>query len=177
MTKAFLVLISLIALLPVLLMIDGDLARGAVCGVLAIAMLGLGLSLHPGDLSRFSRLLRPTAFVIVFLPAIWMLLQVLPAGRSLANPVWASASVALEKPFVGAVSLDIGATLLSFASYCAVIAVAFVSAAVTLDRRRADLVLSLLTAVAVLIAIILICSDLGYLGLERAIDRASAVNI
>jgi hypothetical protein len=109
-----------------------------------------------------------------------MLLQVLPVARPLANPVWVSASAALEKPFVGAVSLDIGATLLSLARYCAVLACAFVTAAVTLDKPRAETVLSLLTAIAVLIAIELIGFDLGYLrllGYERLGEHAGALNI
>src|SRR5215212_10105024 len=128
MMKAFSILAALIAFLPALMMIDAGVASGVVCAILALAMVGVGLSLRPGDLSRFSRLLRPTACIILFIPAVWMLLQVLPTGRSLANPVWVSASAALDKPFLGAVTLDIGATLLSFASYCAVLAVGFVSA-------------------------------------------------
>src|SRR4051794_26299081 len=176
MSNAFLILIALIAALPALMMIGSSVVAGAVCGTLGISLLTVAVMFRGGDLSRFARLLRPLALAVLFIPAFWMLLQVLPTGRSLANPVWVSASAALEKPFVGSVSLDIGATLLSFASYCAVVAVAFVSAAVTLDRARADIILSLLTAVAVLIAMELISSDLGYLrplGYERAIDRAS----
>jgi hypothetical protein len=78
-----------------------------------------------------------------------MLLQVLPISiRSLANPVWVSAATALDQPFVGAISLDISATLLSLARYCAILAAAFVTATVTLDKQRAESVLSLLTGIA-----------------------------
>src|SRR5215212_11399640 len=160
MTAAFAVLISLIALLPALILTNGGIANGAVSAILAIAMVAVVINLRTSDLDRFSRLLRPTAFIVLFIPGFWMLLQVLPVARSLANPVWVSASTALEKPFVGAVTLDIGATLLSFARYCAVLACAFVAAAVSLDKVRAESILGLLTAVAVLIATELIGFDL-----------------
>jgi hypothetical protein len=82
----------------------------------------------------------------------------------------------LDKPLVGAISLDIGATLLSLARYCAGLAAAFVTAAVALDTQRAESVLSLLTAVAALIAAELIGFDLGYLRLP-GFERAEAMDI
>jgi hypothetical protein len=180
MTAAFIVLISLIALLPALMLIDGTIASGAVCALLAAATVAVVINLRTGDLNRFSRLLRPTAIILLIIPGLCMLLQVVPVAVSLANPVWVSASAALERPFLGSVSMDIGATLLSFVRYSAVLACAFVTAAVTLDKTRAERVLSLLAAVAVLIAIELVSFELGYLHLvayERAGERSSAMNI
>src|SRR6202049_4047494 len=181
MIPAFIILTSLIALLPAMMMVDGILANGAVLAIVAVAMVTVVLTLHTSDLNRFSRLLGPTGFIVLFIPCLWMLLQVFPIpSRSLANPVWVSASTALDKPFVGAISLDIGATLLSLARYCASLATAFVSATVTLNKQRADSVLSLLTAVAALIAAGLIGLDLGFLrfpGFEHLGEGAEGVNI
>src|SRR3984893_3217313 len=181
MIAAFIMLTSLIALLPAMMMVDGNLANGVVSAILAMAMVTVVLTLHTSDLNRFSRLLGPTAFIFLFIPCLWMLLQVLPIRtRSLANPVWMSASTALDKPFVGAISLDISVTLLSLARYCAVLAAAFVTATVTLNRQRAESVLSLLTGIAALIAAELIGYDLGYLrlpGYEHLGERADAMNI
>src|SRR5216683_2511738 len=181
MIAAFIILTSLIALLPALMMVDGILATGVVSAIVAIAMVTVVLTLNTSELNRFSRLLAPTAFTALFIPCLWMLLQVLPISiRSLANPVWVSASTALDKPFVGAISLDISATLLSLARYCAILAAAFVTATVTLNRQRAENVLSLLTGTAALIAAELIGYDLGYLylpGYEHLGERADAVNI
>jgi hypothetical protein len=181
MIAAFIILTSLLALLPTLMMVDGIFANGVVSATVAIAMVTVALTLHTSDLNRFSRLLGPTGFIVLFIPCLWMLLQVLPIpSRSLANPVWVSASTALDKPFVGAISLDIGATLLSLDRYCASLATAFVTATVTLNKQRADSVLSLLTAVAALIAVGLIGLDLGYLrfpGFEHLGERAEAMNI
>jgi hypothetical protein len=181
MIVAFIILTSLIALLPALMMVDGILANGVVSATVAVAMVTVVLTLHSSDLNRFSRLLRPTAVIVLFIPCLWMLLQVLPIpSRSLANPVWVSASTALDKPFVGAISLDISATLLSLTRYCAILAAAFVTATVALDKQRAGSVLSLLTGIAALIAAELIAYDLGYLrlpGYEHLGKRADAMNI
>jgi hypothetical protein len=181
MIAAFIILTSLIALLPALMMVDGILANGVVSAIVAVAMVTVVVTLHTSDLNRFSRLLGPTAFIVLFIPCLWMLLQVLPIPtRSLANPVWVSASTALDKPFVGAISLDISVTLLSLARYCAILAAAFVTATVTLSRQRAESVLSLLTGIAALIAAELIGYDLGYLrlpGYEHLGERADAMNI
>ena len=181
MIAAFIILTSLIALLPALMIVDGILASGVVSAIVAIAMVTVALAPNTGELNRFSRLLGPTAFIALFIPCLWMLLQVLPISiRSLANPVWVSASTALDKPFVGAMSLDIGATLLSLARYCAILAAAFVTATVALNRQRAETVLSLLTGTAALIAAELIGYDLGYLhlpGYEHLGERADTMNI
>jgi hypothetical protein len=181
MIAAFIILTSLLALLPTLMMVDGIIANGVVSAIAGIAIVTVALTLHTSDLNRFSRLLGPTGFIVLFIPCLWMLLQVLPVpAPSLANPVWVSAAAALDKPFVGAISSDIGATLLSLAHYCASLATAFVTASVTLNKQRADSVLSLLTAVAALIAAGLIGFDLGYLrspGFEHLGERADAMNI
>src|SRR5712672_283520 len=181
MIAAFITLTSLIALLPALVMIDGILANGVVSAIVAITMVTVALALSTSELGRFSRLLGPTALIVLFIPCLWMLLQVLPISiRSLANPVWMSASTTLDKPLVGAISLDIGATLLSLARYCAILAAAFVTATVTLDKQRAESVLSLLTGIAALIAAELIVYNLGYLrlpGYEHLGERTDAMII
>src|SRR4051812_30801554 len=121
MIAAFIMLISSIALLPALILLDGTVADGAVSALLAFATVAVVINLRSGDLNRFRRLLRPTAFIFLLVPGVSMLLQVVPVARFLAHPVWVSASAALEKPFLGSISLDIGATLLSFARYSAVL--------------------------------------------------------
>jgi hypothetical protein len=181
MIAAFIILTSLITLLPAIMMVDGILAEGVASAIVAVAMMAVVFTLRTRDLDRFSRLLGPAAFIVLFIPGVWMLLQVLPIPvHSLANPVWASAAAALEKPYVGAISLDISATLLSLTRYCAILAAAFVTATVTLNKQRAESVLTLLTGVAALIAAELIGYDLGYLhlpGYEHLGERANAMNI
>jgi hypothetical protein len=85
----------------------------------------------------------------------------MPAG-ALANPIWASAAAALNQQLAGAVTVDIGATLLSLTQYCAVVAAALVTAAVALDRQRAKHILFILVAVATLVAARLITLDAAW---------------
>jgi hypothetical protein len=177
MIAAFIILSALLAILPVLMILDGVFANGVVLAFDAIGMVVVALTLQAGDLNRFSRLLRPGAILTLFIPCVWMLLQVMPIPiRALANPIWVSASAALDEPLMGAISLDIGATLLSLVHYCAALATAFMAAAVTLSKQRAESVLFFLTAVAALIAAELIAFDLGLPlpGFERpqAVDIA-----
>jgi hypothetical protein len=164
MIATFIILISLLAVLPALMMVNGILANGLASAIVATALLTMAVALNSDDLDRFFRILRPTAFIILFIPCIWMLFQIVPfPGRYLANPVWVSASTALGKPLVDAISLDIGGTLLSLAHYCTSLAAAFVTAAVSLNKQRAGSVLSLLAAIATLITVEKMAFDLGYL--------------
>src|SRR5262249_27411497 len=121
-------------------------------------------------LTRFSRLLRLPLVLALAVPALWMLVQVIPMpAHRLVNPIWTSASAALNQSLTGTITVDVGATLLSLAQYCAVVAAAIVSAAVTLDRRRAKHVFYALVAVTTIVAtqqvaLEVISSDLPIVG-------------
>jgi hypothetical protein len=142
----------LLALLPVIGTRDDVWTLGLVSGVLAVALMILAIALPVTRLDRFTRLLRPLLVLALAAPAVWMFLQVLPLPRALTNPIWASASVALNERLPGVISIDIGDTLLSLARYCAVIAVALIAAAVALDRERAAHILYILVVIATLVA-------------------------
>jgi hypothetical protein len=73
MIAAFIILTSLIALLPRLMIVDGILANGVVSAIVAIAMVTVALALNTSELNRFSRLIGPTAFIALFIPGLWML--------------------------------------------------------------------------------------------------------
>jgi hypothetical protein len=68
MIVAFIMLTSLLALLPALVMVDGILANGVVSAIVAIAMVTVVLALDTSELNCFSRLLGPTALVVPFIP-------------------------------------------------------------------------------------------------------------
>ncbi|WP_213739128.1 hypothetical protein [Bradyrhizobium sp. dw_411] len=178
MIVAFVLLIFLIAAMPAFRALDNVLATGMVSVIVAVAIVSVALTLPSTALNRLSRLLK-TATVIVLIPCFWMLIQVLPAPGRLANPVWASAATALDMPFLGAVSLDIGATLLSLAHYCVALATALVTATIALDRQRAESILFVLTAITALTSAQLIAFDLGYAGFagfEHVAERADAMD-
>jgi hypothetical protein len=148
----FTILISLIVITPVLAMVGSLFLEGFVLAIAATAIALVALALHKGDAHKLTTLLKPIALFLL-LPCVWMLLQVVPvANLWLAHPAWMSASAALGKPFLGAVSLDIGATLLCVARYSLMLAIVVATTATALDRQRAEVILFWLTAAAVLIA-------------------------
>lgn len=150
MIVVFVTLAALVMLGPVLGMLNPVWAIGVASAILAAALMIMAIALPVNNLNRFTRLLRP-ALLLLAAPALFMLLQVIPIPwRGLANPIWASASAALNQRFSGAITVDIGATLLSLAQYVAVIAAAVLTAAVTLDRQRARHILHLLMVITAL---------------------------
>lgn len=152
MIAVFTILISLIVVTPVLTIVGSPFLEGFVLAIAATAIALAALALHKGEAHRLAALLKPIA-PILLLPCVWMLFQVVPvASHWLAHPAWMSASAALGKPFLGTVSVDIGATLLCVARYSLMLAIAVVTTATALDRQRAEVILFLLTAAAVLIA-------------------------
>lgn len=165
---------------PVLTIIDSTFVYGLILANAATATALIALTFYAGDFRRLAQLAGPVA-AFLLIPCAWMLIQIMPLpGRSLAHSAWATASGALGKPLVGAISLDIGNTLLSLAQYSLVLSVAIISTAVALDRRRAETILLLLTASAVTIATGLLGVDLGYFRTaltDLSPLRSQAVNI
>lgn len=162
MTAVFTIFVSLIVITPVLTIIDSMFVYGLILANAATATALIAVTFHPGDFRRLTQLAAPVA-PLLLIPCIWMLIQIMPIpSRSLAHSAWASASGALGRPLVGAISLDIGSTLLSLAQYALALAIAIISVAVSLDRHRAETILLLLTASAVTIATGLLIVDIGY---------------
>lgn len=180
MTAVFTILVSLIVITPVLTVVDSTFVCGLILANAATATALIALSFHAGEFRRLTQLVEPVA-PLLLIPCIWMFVQIVPIpGPWLTHPAWASASTALGKPLIGAISLDIGATLLSLAQYSLIVSVAIISTAVSLDRQRAEIILLLLTASAVTIAAGLVAIDLGYFrvaSLDIFSLRSQAINI
>ena len=166
MSSVRLILFALICASPVLLLTDGLVAQGFLAGIIAIALAITAWSLRQGETEFFISLFRlPAAFALV--PALWMVIQVLPLGV-LVHPVWKSVEKALGHPVLGTMSVDLGASVIALGQYLSMMAVAFLSAAVAVDRRRADWVLFALTAAGTIIALISVMSELFPLGVALA---------
>lgn len=178
MTAVFTVLVSLIVVTAVLAIIGSLFMEGLVLAIAATATALVALTLDADKFHRLATLLNPIAPVLL-IPCIWMLFQIVPVSDHwLAHPAWASASAALGKPSMGAISLDIGATLLCLARYSLILAVGIMTATVALDRQRAEAVLFLLTATAVAIAAGLIGSSyLRAAGFDLYAQRAQMADI
>jgi hypothetical protein len=148
-----LILVTLICATPVILLWDGLIVRGLVAGILAVALAITARTLRPGETEFLISVARPLAIAVV--PALWVLVQLLPI-RFLAHPIWNSAETALGHPVAGTISVDPGASVIVLGQYLSVIAVAFLSATVAVDRHRAEWILFALMAAVTAIALMII---------------------
>ena len=175
MSKVRLILVTLICASPAILLRDGLIVQGLVAGIVAIALVITGRSLRPSETKFLISTGWPLAAVAAF-PALWVLVQVLPL-RVVAHPIWKSAEAALGHPVAGGISVDPGASVIALGQYISGIGVAFLSAAVAVDRQRAEWILFALTAAVTAIALIMLTDDLFSPGVRlTAFARAQAVD-
>ncbi|MDE5442486.1 hypothetical protein GWG65_13705 [Bradyrhizobium sp. CSA207] len=141
-------LAELVATIAALAMPESLQSRVLASFVLATA--ALVVAIFPSSASLgLAKLLRPGLGVVLAVPALWMASQAVPMPMgTLGNAIWATASAALNEPLAEIITVDTGATMFSFAQYCAVLAAALVTAVVTLDRYRAAQVLHILLLIA-----------------------------
>ena len=170
------ILVLLILATPVTIIFDGPIVQGVVAAIAAVSLGMVALRIRPGEAGFLSSVIRPVA-VMSAVPAIWMLIQVIPMQDvGLANPVWKSAAAALGHPLAGSISIDPGMTLISLIRYLSAAAIAFVAAAIAIDRRRAGWVLLALTTATTLIALMVLMAKAGvfaFLSAIAAVDGAS----
>jgi hypothetical protein len=150
-----------------MLLWDRPITQGLVAGVVAVALGITAQSLRPSEAEFLVSIIRPLA-AIAAVPALWVLVQLLPL-RLLAHPMWKSTETALRYSVAGTISVDLGASLIALGQYLSVIAVAFLSAAVAVDRQRAEWILFALTAAATAVALI-IMTRLATFARAEAID-------
>ena len=87
-SKARLILVTLICASPAILLRDGLTMQGLVAGIVAVALAITARTLRPGQADFLLSVVRPLAPVAA-VPALWVLIQVLPL-RALAHPIWKS---------------------------------------------------------------------------------------
>jgi hypothetical protein len=171
-------LATLICMSPVILLWDGLIVQGLIAGIVAVALAITARALRPGETGFLVSIVRPLA-VIAAVPALWVLIQVLPLSV-LAHPIWKSAETVLGHPLAGTISVDPGASVIALGQYLSIVGVVFLSAAVAVDRQRAEWILFALTAAVVAIALITRTHELlfpevrlGTFGRAQAIDCVS----
>ena len=170
------ILVLLILATPATIIFDGPIVQGVVAALAAVSLAMIALRIRPGEAGFLSSVIRPVA-VMSAVPAVWMLIQVIPMQDvGLANPVWKSAAAALGHPLAGSISIDPGMTLISLIRYLSAAAIAFVAAAIAIDRRRAGWVLLALTTATTLTALMVLIAKAGvfvFLSAIAAVDGAS----
>jgi hypothetical protein len=174
---ARLILISLICGVPTILLIDGPIVQGLIAAILSVGIATVAISMRQGEAEFLLTLIRPIGCVAA-IPALWMLLQMLPVSAiGLAHPIWLNAEQALGSSIGGSISIDPGATLMALGQYLSMAAIALLAAAVAVDRERAEWILFALVAATTLVAVVLIGHDalgLTLLDSDGPIARAQA---
>jgi hypothetical protein len=152
---SFGLLIVLIAAAPVLAITRGWL--GPQLLTLAVAVMLLLLPGAPeADIRRSLAIFKALA-VAALLPAVWMLLQIVPVPLgSIEHPVWDSAAAALTEALSGHVTVDLGFTVRGLFGYLTLISLAFLTSLVTRNRERAETILFALCTITTFIAVELI---------------------
>jgi hypothetical protein len=168
-TAVFVILILLILAAPVVAVAGGVIPAGLLLAIAAVAIALIVLTLPAGEFRRMATLWKPIA-PIVLVPCIWMLVQIVPVPGWFAHPVWISASAALGEPLAGAITLDVGATLLALGRYSLALAIAVVATAASLNRKRAETILIVVTAAAASVAA-------GLIGLELGLFRIADLDL
>lgn len=154
-------LIGLVGFSPALPFFSSPIAAGVLVAYAAVAIAVIGFSIRPGEAGYLTRTMRPL-FLCALVPAVWILIQTLPLlTGTLVHPIWISAQTALDSSIWGSISIDRGSTLMAFVSYAFAASVIFISAAVTIDRSRADDLLFWLTFITTFAALIFVVLQLG----------------
>jgi hypothetical protein len=144
--------VVLIAVAPVLAMAPGWLGPQLV--TLAVAVM---LLLVPGapetDIHSSVTIFKPLA-VAALLPAVWMVLQIIPLPLgSIEHPVWRSAAAALREGSTGHVSVDLGFTVRALFGYMSLVSLAFLTSILTRNRERAETILFALCTITTFVAV------------------------
>jgi hypothetical protein len=116
------------------------------------------------EITNTFRLLKRIS-VAILLPAAWMLLQIAPIPfASLVNPIWPTASAALNEPsLLGHLSLDPASTLRCLMLYLTIVALVVATIIITQDRQNAETTLFVLCTVTAVMSAELLLSRHGSL--------------
>jgi hypothetical protein len=157
-SKVRFIVVFLVCASPAVLLWDGLIAQGLIAAVLAVGLAITARTLRPGEAEFLISIIQPAAAVAA-IPALWIIFQALPFGL-LANPIWASAQLALGHSMATAISVDPAASVIGLGQYLSLGAAAFLSAAVAVDRARAEWLLFALTGAGAIFAVILLAYGL-----------------
>jgi hypothetical protein len=146
-------LFIIVGSLPLLAVFNNLAALGLLLIALAPTLILSVRGVPLGYLALFRSIARPLAAILV-VPACYLLFQVLPL-RAVAHPAWESAASALGISLRGAVSVDAGASILSFCKYCAFCGLVFGSFCVAMTRQNAEKLL-LMTSLSITITLLVL---------------------
>lgn len=150
---------------------DGAAPQSLLAIFIVLALARLATVARAADVKFVAQVTKGIKFAAA-IPAAWMLIQVLPTPIG-AHSIWSYANEALGHESFGHISVDLGATLRALIWYLANLALIIVAIFVTSDRRRAELVLLVLTSTAAAISAVSLAATLGTLPFLVANEQSS----
>jgi hypothetical protein len=172
---AFNILIVLLAVTPILAIVNGALSQHAVALAATIMLMAVAMD-REGEVATAAQLLKRFSLAILF-PILWMVLQIVPSPfPSLVNPIWSTTSIALNEPSQsGHISLDPGATFRSLMLYLTIVSLVVSTVITTRDRLRAETTLFILSAVTTFMSVEVLIGQLdSFAGMIPNADTAAA---
>jgi len=140
--------ILLLFSVPALVFVESSIALGVACALTSAAIAIIAVSLGTEEAGHLWRIWRTLAIVLT-IPALGIPIQAIQISSShLIHPIWQSAANVLNDVAIGRISIDPGATMVSWVQFCCAVGILFAAAAIAIDRRRAESVLFGLTIIA-----------------------------
>jgi hypothetical protein len=136
----FNVLIGLVAVIPVMAILDGPTARDVLTVPIVAALAIAANSSSAGEVAHAAAVTRRLRFIAA-VPVSWFIVQLMPIPDAFSNSIWAAAGTALGQPLHGHISIDIGNTANATIAYLTSMALIVVVIFAAKDRGRAELLL------------------------------------
>jgi hypothetical protein len=141
MSFALYIVLGLLGLCPAVITLDGAVISSFIPLLVSAGLIVVAIKLPQSEAQHLATVFSRPFVVIAAVPALLMLVQMLPL-QFLANPVWTSVSAGFPRGITGSISVDIGATAIALSRYLSVVGAVALSAAVSTDRSRAEVVLA-----------------------------------
>jgi hypothetical protein len=179
MSFALAILLALLSLCLAIITVDGPILVFLIPFLVAAGLVRVSVKLSAREAQYMSEVVSRPYVIGAAIPAVLMIIQILPLSF-LANPVWSSVSHGFRNGITGSISVDVGATATALVNYLTAAGVLLLTAAVAINRNRAESILISTTAAVVFIAFACLLQDLflqDIFGINILAHRESAFEI
>ncbi|MHC4046630.1 hypothetical protein [Bradyrhizobium sp. 23AC] len=169
MLVRFLMLALVVSVAAAFAMPEIPQQRALSSALLATAALATAIFASSSAIASLVRRSGLVLILILAVPAIYMAFQLAPVPiHGLGNPIWETASAALNAPLTERLTVDVRATVQAFLHYSTAVALALITTVVALDRQRAWQLLCMLVSISTIVsAYLLLRQTIGTDGFSR----------
>lgn len=161
MAIAFRLFLAIVLIAPIFLAFDALPAQGFLTACVALILFAIAVSIRPGEAAFLSGTIKPYGIAAVLFAAV-IALQLVPIPvASWRHPIWISAESVLGSPVWGSTTISPGDTMIALSRFLTACGLFVAAAAVTIDRRRAEILLFILLAVSIVLTLVLAVHNVG----------------